>query len=337
MHGQNSDSQLMSVPVEFEGMQDFTVDRSTLYWEITECRVYKTPEEIEVLRYTNKISSEAHKQVMLKVRPGMDEFQCESIFLHHAYYHGGCRHVSYTCICGSGINGATLHYGHAGAPNVKLINDGDMCLFDMGAEYYCYASDITCSFPANGKFTDRQRVIYEAVLRANRAVMAAMKPGVSWPAMHRLAERVQCEDLIKAGLLVGDIDEMVAAFVPSLFMPHGLGHFMGVDTHDVGGYPDEVARSGEPGLRSLRTGRLLEASMCLTIEPGIYFIPAVLLPALENPKQSKFLVREKLMEYMDFGGVRIEDDVIVTDSGVELLTQVPRTVEEIERFMAEGK
>lgn len=107
----------------------------------------------------------------------------------------------------------------------------------MGAEYCCYASDITCSFPANGKFTARQRVVYEAVLAANRAVLAAMKPGVAWPAMHRLADRTQAEALKAAGLLTGDIDEMMAAFVPSLFMPHGLGHFMGIDTHDVGGYP----------------------------------------------------------------------------------------------------
>ncbi len=107
----------------------------------------------------------------------------------------------------------------------------------MGAEYCCYASDITCTFPANGKFTAKQRGIYDAVLRASRAVMAAMRPGAAWPALHRLADRTHCEALRALGLLAGDVDEMMAAFVPSLFMPHGLGHFMGIDTHDVGGYP----------------------------------------------------------------------------------------------------
>ena len=124
------------------------------------------------------MSSEAHIEVMKSVRPGMTEYQLESIFKHYCYYNGGARHMSYTCICGSGENGAVLHYGHAGAPNEKTIQDGDMCLFDMGCEYYCYSSDITCSFPSNGKFTPDQRMIYEAVLKANRAVMAACKPGI---------------------------------------------------------------------------------------------------------------------------------------------------------------
>jgi Xaa-Pro dipeptidase len=125
---------------------------------------------------------------------------------------------------------------------VSLVTDCLASLFDMGAEYACYASDITCSFPANGKFTAAQRGVYNAVLRASLAVMAAMKPGVLWPTLHRLADRIHCEDLTALGLLTGDIDEMMAAFVPSLFMPHGLGHLMGIDTHDVGGYP--VARCG---------------------------------------------------------------------------------------------
>ena len=110
-------------------------------------------------------------------------------------------------------------------------------LFDMGGEYCCYTSDITCSFPANGKFTEEQKIIYNAVLKASRAVIAAIKPGVCWVDMHKLAEKVQLEELCKAGILKGDLDAMMAVRLGAVFMPHGLGHFMGLDTHDVGGYP----------------------------------------------------------------------------------------------------
>ena len=137
----------------------------------------------------------------------------------------------------SGINSAVLHYGHAGAPNDKKIAESDLCLFDMGGEYYCYASDITCTFPANGKFTPEQRFVYEAVLKANRAVLSAVKPGVSWVDMHLLAERIELEEMKKEGLLVGDVDEMLENRIGAIFFPHGLGHFLGIDTHDVGGYP----------------------------------------------------------------------------------------------------
>lgn len=135
----------------------------------------------------------------------MCEYQAESIFLNHCYAVGGCRHVSYTCICGSGVNGAILHYGHAAAPNNKIINDGDMCLFDMGGNYHGYAADITCSFPANGKFTDDQKLIYNAVLAARDAVVKSVKPGVSWVSMHVLALRIMLEKLKDGGILKGTV------------------------------------------------------------------------------------------------------------------------------------
>lgn len=212
-----------------------------------------------------------------------------------------------------------------------------MCLFDMGSEYYCYTSDITCSFPANGKFTNKQKGIYEAVYKSSRAVMKAVKPGVSWVDMHLLADRVQLEALKELGLVKGDIDEMMKVRLGAVFMPHGLGHFLGIDTHDVGGYPQGCERIDKPGLRSLRTVRTLENRMVLTIEPGIYFIDVLLDAALNNPEQSKFLVRELVDQYRGFGGVRIEDDIAITEDGMELLTCVPRTVEEIEAIMEEGR
>ncbi|XP_047566907.1 xaa-Pro dipeptidase isoform X1 [Lutra lutra] len=179
LRGVNTDSGSVCREASFEGISKFNVNNTILHPEIVECRVFKTDMELEVLRYTNRISSEAHREVMKAVKVGMKEYEMESLFEHYCYSRGGMRHSSYTCICGSGENSAVLHYGHAGAPNDRTIQDGDMCLFDMGGEYYCFSSDITCSFPANGKFTADQKAIYEAVLRSCRAVMSAMKPGSS--------------------------------------------------------------------------------------------------------------------------------------------------------------
>lgn len=336
LHGRNSDSGKETQEAVFEGISSFNVDNKLMYPVMSECRVIKTDLEIEVLRYTNKISSEAHKEVMRCIKPGMKEYQLESTFQHYCYYIGGARHVSYTCICGSGENAAVLHYGHAGAPNDKTVRDGDMCLFDMGCEYYCYASDITCSFPANGKFTEQQKLIYEAVYKSSRAVMAAAKPGVSWVDMHKLADKTHLEELKAGGLLQGNVEDMLKVHLGAVFMPHGLGHFMGCDVHDVGGYLEgEPTRPTEPGLRSLRTARSLKAGMVLTVEPGIYFINVLLNKALEDPEQSKFLVKDAIEKFRNFGGVRIEDDVLITENGAENLTCVPRSVKDIESVMAE--
>ncbi|XP_020653507.3 xaa-Pro dipeptidase [Pogona vitticeps] len=337
LRGVNTDSGSVTREASFEGISQFTVNNTILHPEIAECRVIKTDMELEVLRYTNKISSEAHKEVMKAVKPGMKEYELESLFQHYCYTRGGMRHTSYTCICGSGHNSSVLHYGHAGAPNEKTIEDGDLCLFDMGGEYYCYGSDITCTFPANGKFTPDQRAIYEAVLKSSRAVLKAVKPGVAWPDMHRLADRVHLEELTKIGILQGNIEDMVKVHLGAVFMPHGLGHLLGIDVHDVGGYPEGVERIDLPGLRSLRTARVLVPGMVLTVEPGIYFIDHLLDQALADPAQACFLNNEVLARFRGFGGVRIEDDIAVTATGMELLTCVPRTTDEIEAFMGEAQ
>uniref|UniRef100_A0A3B4FRY6 Xaa-Pro dipeptidase n=1 Tax=Pundamilia nyererei TaxID=303518 RepID=A0A3B4FRY6_9CICH len=311
--------------------------RETAGYSFSVCsRVVKTDMELEVLRYTNRVSSEAHKMIMKHVKPGKKEYEMESLFQHYCYTKGGMRHTSYTCICGTGNNSSVLHYGHAGAPNDKTIAGGDMCLFDMGGEYYCYSSDITCSFPANGKFTPDQRAIYEAVLKASRAVMAALRPGVKWTDMHRVADRVHLEELVKIGILIGSVEDMMKVHLGSVFMPHGLGHLLGIDVHDVGGYPEGIERIDEPGLKSLRMGRLVQERMVLTVEPGIYFINHLLNQALANPAQSCFINNQVLARFRGFGGVRIEDDIAVTADGIELMTCVPRTVEEIEAFMADS-
>ena len=167
----------------------------------------------------------------------------------------------------------------------------------MGAEYYCFSSDITCSFPANGKFTPKQKAVYNSVLAASRAVLTAVKPGtklirnlifyvvfnifvcfvgVSWVDMHLLANRVMLEGMKESGLLQGNVDDMMKANLAATFQPHGLGHFLGLDVHDVGGYLEGHPARPEPaGLKSLRTARCLQAGMVLTVEPGCYFIDRV--------------------------------------------------------------
>ncbi|EOY30521.1 Metallopeptidase M24 family protein isoform 5, partial [Theobroma cacao] len=320
----------------FQGIEKFETDLTTLHPILTECRVFKSDLELALIQFANDISSEAHVEVMRKTKAGVKEYQLESMFLHHTYMYGGCRHCSYTCICATGENSAVLHYGHAAAPNDKILEDGDMALLDMGAEYSFYGSDITCSFPVNGKFTSDQSLIYNAVLDAHNVVITTMKPGVSWVDMHRLAEKIILESLIKGNILVGNIDDMMVERLGAMFMPHGLGHFLGIDTHDPGGYPKGVERPKEPGLKSLRTARQLQEGMVITVEPGCYFIDALLVPAMENANTSKFFNCEIVDRFKNFGGVRIESDVLVTANGSKNMTKVPRETWEIEAVMAGG-
>ncbi|KAL5252365.1 hypothetical protein ACHWQZ_G015214 [Mnemiopsis leidyi] len=335
MDGVNSDSKSHFEAPSFEGMDQFKIDTTTLYNEIAECRVRKSPGEMEIMRYVNEMSCDAHKEVMKMMRPGRMEYEGEATFKHYAYMKGGMRFVGYTCICASGENAAVLHYGHAGEPNDKRVNSGDMLLFDMGSEYAGYTADITVSFPANGRFTENQKFVYNTCLKANRAVQAAMRPGVSWPDMHRLAERTIVEEFIKEGVLInGTADEMTDAYMGAIFMPHGLGHLIGLDVHDVGGYVNAPPRIDEPGIKYLRTTRDLEEGMVITVEPGVYFGDALIEKAYANPEQAKFMNKEKIEQFRGMGGVRIEDGVAVTADGIELLSHnVPRTVEEIEEFM----
>ncbi|XP_971576.3 xaa-Pro dipeptidase isoform X2 [Tribolium castaneum] len=336
LKGVNSDSGLTAKEAEFEGISKFEVDNRLLFDEIADLRVYKTDYEIAVMKYVVETSSAAHRKVMRFAKAGKSEYQCESEFLHHCYSVGGCRHVSYTCICASHTNAAILHYGHAAAPNDRFIKEGELCLFDMGANYFGYAADITCTFPVSGKFTPDQRLIYEAVLKSNLAVFNAAKPGASWGDMHVLANRTLLEELKKGGLLKGDVDAMVTAGLGAIFQPHGLGHLLGLDVHDVGGYiTGQPGRRTEPrGIDKLRTNRVLQERMVFTIEPGCYFVDILLDEALTSPKLAQFLVPDVIERFRGFGGVRIEDDVLITKDGVVNLTKVPRTVQEIEDWIA---
>ncbi|XP_051150226.1 uncharacterized protein LOC127264760 [Andrographis paniculata] len=335
LYGLNTDSNNYSKPADFEGIDKFKTDLNSLHPILTECRVVKSELERAVIQFANDISSEAHIEVMKKAKVDMLEYQLESLFLHHTYMYGGCRHCSYTCICATGNNSSVLHYGHAAAPNDKILADGDMALLDMGAEYHFYGSDITCSFPVNGKFTPDQSLIYNAVLRAHNAVISSMRPRVNWVDMHKLAEKVILESLKEGNLLVGDVDTMVKERVGAVFMPHGLGHLLGIDTHDPGGYLQGAERPTDPGLNSLRTSRDLLEGMVITVEPGCYFIDALLIPAMEESSQtSKYFNPEMINKFRGFGGVRIESDVCVTAEGCVNMTKVPREISDIEAVMA---
>eukprot|EP00300_Choanocystis_sp_HF-7_P007337 c15242_g1_i1.p2 GENE.c15242_g1_i1~~c15242_g1_i1.p2 ORF type:complete len:504 (+),score=99.56 c15242_g1_i1:1164-2675(+) len=334
IRGVNTDSGSEAKPARCAGMDAFAQDEATLWPAITNLRAVKTADEIALMRSVNRVASAAHVACMRAVRPGMAEYQLESLFLHESYSKGGHRHAAYTCICGAGINSSVLHYGHAGAPNSRVLQDGDMCLMDMGGEYHCYGADITCSYPANGKFSEKQRNIYGAVLAAMRAVEAAIAPGVRWLDLHYLANREILAGLIRFGLLTGTVDEMMAVHMGAVFMPHGLGHLLGIDTHDVGGYPEGTARINEPGVRSLRCMRTLEEGIVITVEPGLYFIRSLLEKAVKDPSQAKFINLAVLDEYRDCGGVRLESNVVVTAAGCELLTNVPREIADVEAVMA---
>ncbi|VDM32459.1 unnamed protein product [Hydatigera taeniaeformis] len=333
--GLNSDSGKFTLPALFDGIEKFNVDSTVLHHEISECRLIKTPLELAVMRYAIAVTSAAHRHLMRKVKPGMFQFQMESLFQHYCYANGGCRHISFPCIAATGRDTYIINYGYPTTPNDSRINEGDMCLFDMGAEYYCYCADITCSFPVNGKFTSDQRFIYEAVLASNRAVIGQLRPGVSWVDMHNLAARTLLEHLKAGGLLRGHIEDMMSVHLAAIFSPCGLGHLLGCDAHDVGGYNKGTpSRPIEPGLNGLRTARYLMPNMVLTVEPGCYFIKKLLDEAKASPKLSQFLVLEELERFNNFGGVRVEDDVLITEDGCEILSDVPRTVEEIEDWMS---
>mmetsp|Transcript_114786 Transcript_114786/g.225206 ORF Transcript_114786/g.225206 Transcript_114786/m.225206 type:complete len:535 (-) Transcript_114786:203-1807(-) len=345
MSGVNSDSGLEAKCADYNGLKahraDGRVNTSILYNLLAHCRVIKSPAEQEVMRYVAMVASNAHVEMMRCASECTFEFDFEAKFLYEIYRKGGCRKCAYTCIGACGPNNAVLHYGHGAAPNDRELQPTDLALLDMGAEYHGYVSDITCSFPISGRFSPEQRAVYEGVLEAQRAVLKLMVPGTAWPECHKAAHREIIKALQGLGVLVnGTVEEMMAAHMAAVFMPHGLGHLIGCDTHDVGGYiPGTPARHPAPGLNKLRTARVLEADMVLTNEPGCYFIDALIDEALSDPSRAKYMDAAVLSRFRGFGGVRLEDVVVVRDpslGGAESLSTCPRTVAEVEAVMAGG-
>lgn len=269
---------------------------------VHEMRLIKSEQELAIMRQAGAISVEAHKRAMQACQPGKPEYALEAETMYE-FYRCGCRHVAYTPIVGGGPNACILHYIN----NDKVLNDGDLLLIDAGGELYNYASDITTTFPVNGRFNPEQKAIYELVLSAQQQAVAMVKPGLRWNALQEKIAAVLTKGLVDLDILHGNVDELITQEAYKPFYMHLSGHWLGLDTHDVGSYKI----NGE--------WRELKANMVLTIEPGLYIAAG---SVGVDPKWWNI-------------GVRIEDDVRVTETGCEVLTPgLPRTVADIEAFMA---
>ncbi|ELP91110.1 Xaa-Pro dipeptidase, putative [Entamoeba invadens IP1] len=332
--GVNTDSGLKPAPLRTKCVNNYKLETQTLHEALFEARTVKTLEEINLMRTAINGTAEAHRQCMKFCAPGKYEFEMEAQFYKVAYGTFGMRNFGYFPICASGTSAATLHYGHAGHPNRKVMQSGELLMMDVGTECFRYATDLTLTYPVNGKFTEDQKVLYEIVLKCQEECENAIKPGLHWYEIHDLANKVLLSGLKEAGYVTGDVDEMFKNDVHFYFMPHGIGHLIGVDTHDVGGFNKGIERSSNCSLKKCRSNRILEAGNIYTVEPGVYFIPFLLESGLKDEKVKKFLVEEKIRKAWNFGGIRIEDDVLVTENGHETLPKdIPRTVKEIEEFM----
>jgi Xaa-Pro aminopeptidase len=266
-------------------------------------RLFKSRNEIDLMRESARIAARAHVRAMKACRPGRKEYEIMAELVHEFRVHNA--DVSYQPIVGGGDNACILHYRE----NDQTLNDGDLLLVDAGCEYECYASDITRTYPVNGEFTPEQRAVYEVVLEANKAAIAKVKPGNHWNDPHLAAVRVVTQGLVKLGLLKGRVPALEKEGAYRRFFMHRTGHWLGMDVHDVGDY-----KVGEEW-------RVLEPGMVMTIEPGIYIAPGT----RSVPKRFRGI------------GIRIEDDVAVTRTGFEVLTsKAPKDVDAIEELMAHG-
>lgn len=308
--------------------RDFLVDTETLGDALTYCRSIKTEDELDKMRYAAKINNHAHLEVMRAIKPGMYEYQTKAIYDYFQKRHGLLQ-PAYSGIHAGGVNSAILHY----TGSDKQISEGELFLIDAGFEYEGYASDVTRTYPVKGRFSGDQAAIYQVVLDALNKTIEMIRPGIKMEELHLAACRIILHGLKVIGIVKGEMDDMMEHNLFALFFPHGLGHFLGLDTHDVGGYPKGVDRIDRPGVRFLRVRRELEPGMVVTIEPGIYFIPALLKPALHSEEHSRFLNAERIESLYEFGGIRIEDNLIVTESGYENLTDVPKEIRDIEEIM----
>ncbi len=265
-------------------------------------RLYKSRHEITLMRQAARISSGAHQRAMQCCKPGMYEYQIEAELLHE-FMRNGARAAAYPPIVGAGPNGCILHY----TENKDEINAGDLLLIDAGAEYQGYASDITRTFPASGKFSTAQREVYDLVLAAQLAAIAQVKPGNHWNDPHDAAVKVLTEGMVELGILKGDPEQLIEDQAYTKYYMHRTGHWIGMDVHDVGDYKLD----GQ--------WRLFESGMVLTVEPGLY------LPAGMRGLPKKWWNI----------GIRIEDDVLVTNNGHEVLSRyTPKHADAIEDLMA---
>ena len=298
---------------------------------IVSMRSIKEDIEIREIERAVDVAYIMHTTGMKMAKEGVVEQQIAGAIEGIALSYGGP--VSFPVILS--VDGQTLHNHNHG----NILKVGRMMVIDAGCESALhYASDITRTVPVNGKFNQRQKEIYEIVLKANTETIKAVRPGANYKDIHLLAARTIASGLKDIGLMKGDVDEAVAAGAHALFFPHGLGHMLGLDVHDMEGlgenyvgYDKTVSRSSQFGLAFLRLARKLETGFVLTDEPGCYFIPALIDQWRTEGKFKEFINYDKAETYKDFGGIRIEDDVLVTADGYRVLGKpIPKTVEEIE-------
>jgi len=275
---------------------------------IHDMRLHKTADEIELMQRSADIAAEAHILAMQSVKPGMNESQIESI-IEHYFRMNGASGASYNSIIGGGANATILHYVENNAP----LRDGDLLLIDAGAQYQGYASDITRTFPINGRFTKPQRDIYDIVLNVEIKCLEATRKGTTIKERQKLSIELLTEGMKELGLLKGKTKDLIKKKAYEKYYMHGVGHYLGLDVHDAGRYfTDHKAKDSRP----------FAPGMVLTVEPGIYVPP----DAKDAPAKYRGI------------GVRIEDDVLVTEDGnVNLTAKVPKQVEEIEELMNAGK
>ena len=268
---------------------------------VDEMRLHKDAEEIQLMQIASNISAEAHTQAMKAVRPGMMEYALEAE-LNYVFGKNGCV-PSYNSIVGGGENGCILHY----VENNKELKDGDLVLIDAACEYEFYASDITRTFPVNGKFSPEQKALYQVVLDAQIAAIEAVRIGNSYKEPHHVAVRILVQGLLDLGIMQGDIEEIIEKESFRQFYMHGTGHWLGMDVHDVGSYKQD----GE--------WRTYQEGMVVTVEPGLYIAPD------DETVDAKWRGI----------GIRIEDDIVATKNGpLNLTSKVVKTIEDIEALMA---
>ncbi|MCD4793253.1 MAG: aminopeptidase P family protein [Bacteroidales bacterium] len=306
----------------------------TLIKAIVKICSVKDKYEIEDIERSVDVAYKMHTTAMKMAMPGMTEQEIYGKMEGIALAHGGP--VSFPIILS--VNGQILHNHH----HHNTLKEGQLLVADAGAEsamHYC--SDITRTSPVGGKFSPIQKDIYEAVLDANNEVIKNSKPGVMYKDMHLLSAKIITERLKSVGLMKGNVEDAVTQGAHALFYPHGLGHMMGLDVHDMEGlgedyvgYDETVSRSEQFGLAFLRMARKLEPGFVITVEPGIYFIPALIDIWKKEKKHTNFINYDKVEEYRGFGGIRIEDDILITEDGCRVLGKpIPKTVKEIEDLM----
>lgn len=306
----------------------------TLVMSIIELRNTKQAEEIKEMDAVCDTGVLMHETVMKNCKVGVSEQYLAGLAqgITHSYGNG----VSFSVILSQ--HGETLHnHDHSGT-----ITEGNLVLCDMGAESNTgYSSDYTRTIPASGHYTERQKEIYNIVLRANLATIEMAKPGVLYWDVHLNALTIIAEGLKKVGIIKGDAKEAAKQGAIAVFMPHGLGHMLGMDCHDMEGYgedlvgyDEETKRSTIFGHSALRCGRRLKAGYIVSDEPGIYFVPALIKQWEKEKKFTEFINYDKAKEYLDFGGIRLEDDLLITETGCRVLGRhLAKTVEEIEAMM----